>query len=90
MQDIRAIRSAIRATRVSNITENIQELVRDTKNKNINRNNMTECCRYPYQLLDTYCASLDKVCVFVCVAVCVCGRACCVCLYATLAGACVD
>jgi len=63
LQDTTEIRSAIRATRVVNITDRVQDLIDQTRNKNINRNNMRECCRYPYQLLDTFCASLTEVCV---------------------------
>ena len=59
-----------------NITDGVKNLVDETRNKKINKDNMSQCCKYPYQLLDTYCASLNRVRVCVCVCVCVCVRAC--------------
>ena len=52
-------RSAVGATQLSDISQQIQLLVNSTRDKIIT--NIMDCCSYKYQILDTFCASQSSV-----------------------------
>jgi len=61
IQDTRVsdYQQAIGATQLRNITGNVERLVNETRNQDIF--DVFDCCRYRYQILDTYCASQNFV-----------------------------